>query len=288
MPSRPPVSSDDTVVPDASIPYRKRTTSEPSRSTARPTTIASAVSGRAPSLTAVPICFISAAISRPCRAIQALCHMSITTAMPSTQALNSSWPEPSNAFEIAPAKRATIAAPTTPATTPNVTQRPRPATPRVAAMTMPTIRPASMTSRKTMMSAPSMAFLFRDHHALGGGFMILADKRVFSGREWPDPHDALRFSRDDLLDLERGAVEFLRRRVVIDDGNDDPLVGRHLDLGGAELVVLDRGRQRAVGAPRRGRKERQGDQAQQAEEKQNRAHEIVRSVVRTHKSTKGH
>ena len=120
--------------------------------------MASAVSGLAPSLTAVPICRISAAISRPCRAIQALCHISMTTAMPSTLALNSSWPAPSKACEIAPANIATIAAPSTPAPMPIATQRPRPATPRVAAITMPTIRPASMTSRKTMMSAPSMFY----------------------------------------------------------------------------------------------------------------------------------
>ena len=43
--------------------------------------MASAVSGLAPSLTAVPTWRISAAISRPCRAIQALCHISMTTAI---------------------------------------------------------------------------------------------------------------------------------------------------------------------------------------------------------------
>jgi hypothetical protein len=105
----------------------------------------------------VPTERISAAISRPCRAIQALCHISMMTAMPSTLALNSSWPAPSKASEIAPANSATTAAPRTPPTTPVVTQRPRPNTPRVAASTMPTIKPASMTSRKTMMSAPSIA-----------------------------------------------------------------------------------------------------------------------------------
>ena len=77
--------------------------------------MASAVSGLAPSLTAVPTVRISSAISRPCRAIQALCHISMTTAMPSTLALNSSWPAPSKACEMAPANMATTAAPTMPA-----------------------------------------------------------------------------------------------------------------------------------------------------------------------------
>ena len=74
------------------MPYRNSTTSEPSRSTASPTTIASAVSGLAPSLTAWPTVCISTAISRPCRAIQALCHISMTTATPRMLALNNSWP----------------------------------------------------------------------------------------------------------------------------------------------------------------------------------------------------
>src|SRR5215475_13063690 len=158
IPRTPPISAADTVVPEANIPYRKSTTSEPSRKTARPTTTASAVSGLAPSLTAVPTRRISSAISRPCRAIQALCHMSMITATPSTLALNNSWPEPWNASEMTPANIATMLAPTTPQTTPIVTHRPRSATLRVAARTMPTIKPASMTSRKTMISAPNMFY----------------------------------------------------------------------------------------------------------------------------------
>src|SRR6185312_6421038 len=210
--------------------------------------MASAVSGLAPSLTAVPILRISAAISRPCRAIQALCHISMTTAIASTAALNSSWPEPWKASEITPAKAATMAAPARPPPMPMAIQRPRPPTPCVAASTMPTMRPASSTSRKTMINAPSMSGysefrLFRDDHALRGVFVILADERVLAGLERADAHDALAVADDDLLDLERVALEFLRRRVIVDDGDGMALAGRDLELGRGELVVLDRQRE---------------------------------------------
>jgi hypothetical protein len=78
--------------------------------------------------------------------------------MMSTLALSSSWPEPANALEMEPAKAATMLAPSTPEATPRLTHQPRPTIQRVAASTIPTTRPASMTSRKTMMSAPSMSY----------------------------------------------------------------------------------------------------------------------------------
>ena len=45
-------------------------------------------------------------------------------------------------------------------------------------------RPASTTSRKTMMSAPSID-LFRDESALGGVLVILAEEFVAAGIERP-------------------------------------------------------------------------------------------------------
>src|SRR5437762_1957716 len=113
----------------ARMPQRNRTTSEPSRSTASPTTAASAVIGRLPALTAAP-------------------------------------------------------------------------------------SPASSTSRKTMTAAPSMGLL-RDHLALGGIGVELADELVAAGLERSDPDEALRFARDDLLDLERGAVELFGRGILV-------------------------------------------------------------------------
>ena len=66
------------------------TTSEPSRNTAIATTTASAASDLEPSTTAWPAARISAASSRPCRAIHTLCQPSISTAKPRMLALNNS------------------------------------------------------------------------------------------------------------------------------------------------------------------------------------------------------
>ena len=157
---------------------------------ASPTTTASAANGRCPLLTALPTAAMEFAISWPWEAIQALCHISMSTAMPSTLALNISCPEPSKASAMLWAKMASIAAPSTAAITPPATHCPRPGTPRVIASTMPMIRPASITSRNTMMSAPSM-WLFRDHDAFGGICMELADEFITAGRERSDANQAL-------------------------------------------------------------------------------------------------
>src|SRR5215813_11716452 len=220
------------------MPYRNSTTSEPSRSTASPTTTTSAVIGRLPVVTAAPTAAISAAISRPWRAIQTVCHISITTAAPSTLALSNSWPDPSNALAIASANRATMQAPSVPSSTPAATQCPRPRMPRVAASTMPMIRPASITSRKTMMSAPNM-LLFRDHDAFGGVGVEIADEFVAAGGERPDAHQAFGLAGNDLLDLERGTLEFLRGWVLVGDIDRYALARRHADFLRLELVIAD-------------------------------------------------
>ena len=152
--------------------------------------MARAAKGRLPALTALPTSAMDAAISCPCPAIQRLCHISITTAMPSTPALNNSWPAPSKALAMVSAKRARRPAPTSAASTPAPTHRPRPGTPRVTANTIPMIRPASMTSRNTMISAPNMS-LFRDHDAFGGIGMKLANEFVSPGRERTDADECL-------------------------------------------------------------------------------------------------
>src|SRR5712692_7582747 len=125
----------------------------------------------------------------------------MTTATASTLALNISWPEPAKALAIVSAKMAMRPAPSAATSTPAVTHFPRPGTPRVTASTMPMIRPASMTSRITMMSALIIA-LFRDHVALGGVCMDLADEFISAGRERTNPNQGLRLGRNDLLHLE--------------------------------------------------------------------------------------
>src|SRR5499427_1850651 len=198
----------------------------------------SAVIGRVPAVTAAPTATISAAISRPWRAIQTVCHISIATAAPSTLALSNSWPEPSNALAIASANRATMQAPSAPRTTPAATQYPRPPMPRVAASTMPTIRPASITSRKTMMSAPNM-LLFRDHDAFGGVGVEFTDELVAAGGERSDAHQAFGLAGNDLLDFEGGAFEFFGGRILVGDRDRHALARRHAKFLRLELVIAD-------------------------------------------------
>ena len=88
--------------------------------------------------------------------IHRMCQLSMTTAKHRMAAVNTSWPAPSNASDSAAANTATRLAPATPAAMPPAIQRPRPATPSVAARTMPTIRPASIASRKTMIRLTNM------------------------------------------------------------------------------------------------------------------------------------
>ena len=142
------------------MPNRNSTTSEPSRSTATATTRAIANNERSPSTTDRPIAFISCAIWRPWLAIQVMWMPSMNTATSRIAALNSSWPTPEKAVDSAPANAATRAAPPIPAAMPAAIQRPRPSTPSVAASTIPMMRPASSTSRNTMISVASMAYSF--------------------------------------------------------------------------------------------------------------------------------
>src|SRR5262249_35783233 len=119
---------------------------------------------------------------------------------------------------------------------PRPTQKPRPATPRVAARTMPTIRPASMTSRKTMTRGASIAVpqtrrrLLCNHLAKGRVGMELALEGIGAGGKWAQVDRALLAAGDDLLDLEGGGIEFLGRSVLVLDHEEDGLAGRHMQL----------------------------------------------------------
>src|SRR5512133_74219 len=91
---------------------------------------------------------------------------------------------PAMASERAPANTASRQEPAAPPPMPREIQLARPATPLVAAMTMPTIRPASRTSRKTMSRLASMRLLLGRRlaggdRAVGGVLVVLADDAVF-------------------------------------------------------------------------------------------------------------
>src|SRR5205823_1609139 len=102
---------------------------------------------------------------------------------------------------MAPANAATIPAPANPAATPPAIHKPRCGTPRVAASTMPTISPASMTSRRTMMNAPSTPLLYL-HHAARGFLVELADESVAADLERTEAHLGGGAAGHDLFDLQ--------------------------------------------------------------------------------------
>src|SRR2546423_336995 len=162
----------------------------------------------------------------------------MTTAAPSTLALNISWPPPSKALLRLSANTASRPAPSTAIATPPATHWPRPATPRVTASTMPIIRPASITSRNTMMRAPSIALL-RDHDALGRVGMELAHEFITAGAKRTDPNRGPGFAGDDLLHLERGTIELLRRGIFVANAQRDALACGNPDFGRLEIVVPD-------------------------------------------------
>src|SRR5260370_23917647 len=170
---------------------------------------------------------ICCATSRPCLAIQMLCQPSMMTAIDNMPALKTSWPLPEKASDKAPAKIATKPAPSTPAPMPPAIQAPRPAMPRVAASTMPTIRPASRTSRKTINSAASIGLLRpglldRGQNAQGRRRVVIVEELVGAGLQWPDHHRDLTARRHELLDPQVMALEFGRSRVLVPDVDSQP------------------------------------------------------------------
>src|SRR5882757_8381143 len=242
-PATPPSATSQPLSPLAAMtPYRNSTTSLPSRSTATPTTTASANSDFEPSTTARPAARNSPASSLPCRAIQTLCKVSITTAMTRIAALNSSCPMPANRFDKAPAKTATRQAAKTPTTTPPPIHWLRCRTVRVTASTMPMIRPASKTSRKTMISAAittrSCLLLFDHQCAAGDLLVILVEEFVAAGLLRAHVDGGVAAAGDHLLDLQGLAFEFHRLGVEILQLDHDRGIGGRGDLDRLEFLVL--------------------------------------------------
>src|SRR6267378_3397587 len=187
----------------ATTPYKNSATSLPSRRTATPTTKASANSDLVPSATACPTARISPAISLPCCAIQTLCHVSMVTATARIAALNNSCPMPANSCDRAPANAATMQAASAPANTPPPIQRFRCGTEPVTASTMPTINPASKTSRKTIISAASIDACLMYSEGAARLFVEVVVEFVASGLQRPHIDDTLAVGSDHLFDPQR-------------------------------------------------------------------------------------
>ena len=120
-------------------------------------------------------------------------------------------------------------------------------TPFVTASTMPTMRPASMISRKTMISAPSIASPYTACRRLTAPPESLRSslrgsrRRSDSGPGQRTQVDGdLPAAGDDFFDPQHLAFEFRGRLVLVDDLDDDRLAGRRGRLGGREFVILER------------------------------------------------
>src|ERR1700733_7989541 len=135
-------------------------------------------------------------------------------------------------------------------------------------MTMPTIRPASKTSRKTINSAASTATSRRNfqvsfpvHSTTGnsrndswheswhdqkalGLVMEVVVKIVAARLLRPHINDGFAADRDDLLEMQVAAFELGDDRIEILDVDRDGLTGRRMQFGGIELMILDGDRKR--------------------------------------------
>src|ERR1700726_3233988 len=118
--------------------------------------------------------------------------------MPRMAALNNSCPMPANSCESAPVNAATTQAASTPASTPPPIQRLRCGTLPVTASTMPTINPASNTSRNTMMRAASIGARLLHDQGAARLFVEVVVKFVASGFQCPHIDDPLAVGGDHL------------------------------------------------------------------------------------------
>src|SRR4029077_1093936 len=106
---------------------------------------------------------------------------------------------------------------------------------------MPTIRPASKTSRKTMINAgKTPATAASPHHkdALGRARVKIVKEFILAGLLRPDINNGLAIAGQDLLNPEAVALEFHRRRIEVLNTQRDRLACRRFQLCGIELVIL--------------------------------------------------
>src|SRR5271156_5378334 len=116
--------------------------------------------------------------------------------------------------------------------------------PLVTARMMPTIMPASMTSRKTMINAPSIGDpRFRSLHdekTLGRVFVIIVIETIAAWRQGANLQRDLAPAGDDLLDPERLAFEFGGRSVEVGHLDGDRLSCPRRRLGRRKAMILQR------------------------------------------------
>src|SRR5215212_5654110 len=158
------------------------------------------------------------------------------TAMPRIAALNSSCPMPANSCDRAPVKAATTQAASTPASTPPPIQRLRCRTVPVTASTMPTIKPASNTSRNTMMRAASTGVCLLHNQGAARLLVEVVVELVASGLQRPHIDHPFAIGGDHLFNPQRLAFKFHGFAVEVLDPKRNGLVGRCAKLARLKLA----------------------------------------------------
>src|SRR5215470_19396130 len=110
---------------------------------------------------------------------------------------------------------------------------------------MPTIRPASNTSRKTMINAASTdAPISLDDQGTPGLLVEIVHKLVSTWRKRANVDDAFAAGSNHLLDPERHTLEFHWGGIKILHPQDERPIGRRTDFGGLKMMALNRDRNR--------------------------------------------
>src|SRR5215469_16038425 len=106
---------------------------------------------------------------------------------------------------------------------------------------MPMIRPASNTSRKTMINAASTLCLtsLRDESSVGF-LMEVVEEFIPAWRKRSDIDDSLASRRDHLLNPERHAFEFHSGGIKVLDPEGKRLIGWGTDFGRLKMMALNR------------------------------------------------
>src|SRR5471030_1049332 len=178
--------------------------------------------------------------------------------------LKISCPKPARAWVMASANSASKPAPARPARMPPLMNQLLRRIPWVAARTIPTIRPASSTSRKTINRLASIVlalFSFHDNRAFGLVWMVIVEKRV-SSRVYGDcEHRNGVAGNHDFFELHVVAFELIHGVVMAGELNAKSFACRNSERGGREAVIFNHQLDRfVVGYRHRSGKNRRAEQ----------------------------
>src|ERR1700727_238489 len=85
-----------------------------------------------------------------------------------------------------------------------------------------------------------IAVSLRDHHTLSGSGVKFTHEGVSPWTKRPQPNLRIGAAHNDLLDLERRGIEFLRGVILVLDDQCGALADRNVDFRWRESMILDR------------------------------------------------